>query len=332
MSKDILIFSEITPSFKIADVVYELATESKKLQEKLGDSKLCAVIVNKCADYTEIAEKLSSVGFNKVYLIKNDNYKNYSTELYTNAICELIKEVQPSIMLFGATRTGRDLAPRVSARLNLGLTADCIELDINENGQLASTRPTFGGNLMATILSKSSTQMATVRPNVFKAVFQEKPTKIEVEEKFYHTTHAIDKVELINFKPFSSAENESITNAEVILAGGYGMKGKEGFDLLYKLAQKIGAKVGATRKAVEAGWADVSVQIGQTGKTVTPKIYIACGISGAIQHLVGMNSSDKIIAINSDPNAPIFKNADYGIVGDVFEVLPKLIENFKGEI
>ena len=326
MGKEILIFSEITPDFKIAQVVLELATEAKKLRAKLKDSKLCAVIINKCADYNEINKKLASAGFNKVYLIKNDNYKNYSTELYTNAICELIKEIQPLIMLFGATRTGRDLAPRVSARLNLGLTADCTELDINENNQLAATRPTFGGNLMATILSKSSTQMATVRPNVFKAELSEDSGQIEVDEKFYHTTHAIDKVELIKFEPFSMSGNDSITNAEIIIAGGYGMKGKEGFELLQKVADKIGAKVGASRKAVEAGWADSSIQIGQTGKTVTPKIYIACGISGDIQHLVGMNSSDKIIAINSDPNAPIFKNADYGIVGDVFEVLPNVID------
>ena len=332
MGNEILIFSEITPDFKIANVVLELATEAKKLQEKTDKFKLCAVIVNKSAEYGEIINKLSMAGFNKVYLIKNENYKNYSTELYTNAICELIKEIHPEIMLFGATRTGRDLAPRISARLNLGLTADCIGLDINENGQLAATRPTFGGNLMATILSKSTTQMATVRPNVFKSVLKNKPSEIEVEEKFYPTTHAIDKVELLDFKPFSISGNESITNAEIIIAGGYGMKGKEGFELLKKVADKIGAKVGASRKAVEAGWADPSIQIGQTGKTVTPKIYVACGISGTIQHLVGMNSSDKIIAVNSDPNAPIFKNADYGIVGDVFEVLPKLINDLKGEV
>ena len=230
-------------------------------------------------------------------------------------------------MLFGATRLGRDLAPRVAARLGFGLTADCTELDINENGQLAATRPTFGGSLMATILSKSQTQMATVRANVFKAIPVENPSQPEIEEKFYNFDEITDLVKLLEFKPFEGNSGQNIVDAEIIVAGGMGMKNKEGFDLLKKLADALGGQVGASRKAIEAGLADASVQIGQTGKTVTPKLYIACGISGAIQHLVGMNMSDKIIAINSDPNAPIFKNADYGIVGDVFEVLPKLIEN-----
>ena len=326
MPGEIFVFAEITPKFKIAPVVFELGTKALELAQKRGDTKVSAVICNKCADYSDIIQELAIYGFDRVYLIKNDNYSNYSTELYTNAICELVKEIKPEIMLFGATRTGRDLAPRVSARLNFGLTADCTELDINENGKLAATRPTFGGNLMATILSKSETQMASVRPNVFKAVGLDEPKNIDVQEKFYHTTHAIDKVEVLDFKSFIANEVKNITDAEIIVAGGLGMKSKDGFDLLYNFAQKIGASVGATRPAVEAGCADSSVQIGQTGKTVTPKIYIACGISGAIQHLVGMNSSYKIIAINTDPNAPIFKNADYGIVGDVFEVLPKLNE------
>lgn len=328
-NNEILIYTEITPDFKIAPVVFELANEGKKLSQKIEGSKLCAAVVNKCGDYTDIQNRLSMAGFDKIYFMKNDLYKNYSTELYTNVICELIKEIQPKIFLFGATRTGRDLAPRISSRLNLGLTADCTALDINENGLLAATRPTFGGQLMATILSKSKTQMATVRPNVFKPIEPIEKYTIETEEKFYPTTHAIDKTELLNFIPFSLNSEDKITDAKIIVAGGMGMKNKEGFELLYNLAEVLNAKVGATRPAVEKGLADSSVQIGQTGKTVTPKLYIACGISGAIQHVVGMSMADKIIAINSDPNAPIFNHSAYGIVGDVFEIIPKLINMIK---
>ena len=328
-SRDVLIFAEITPNFKIAPVVSELANEGRKLTSKLSGAKLSAVIINDLTDYTKINIQLAQSGFDKVYMIKNLNYKIYSTELYTNALCELIKDVNPQIVLFGATRTGRDLAPRVSARLNLGLTADCTALDINENGLLAATRPTFGGQLMATILSKSQTQMATVRPNVFKNNINFNNKVIEVEEKFYNMTHAIGNTEILNFIRFSQSNSENISDAEIIVAGGRGMKNNEGFGLLKELADLIGGKVGASRGAVDMRIADSAIQIGQTGKTVTPKLYIACGISGAIQHIVGMNSSQKIIAINSDKNAPIFKNADYGIVGDVFEVIPKLIEKLK---
>ena len=329
--KEILVFSELTNDLKIAPVVFELGTKACELAQKTGDTKVSAVIINKPFDHTENLKNLSEYGFNKVYLIQNDIYSNYSTELCTNAVCELIGEIKPEIMLFGATRLGRDLAPRVAARLGYGLTADCTELDINENGQLAATRPTFGGSLMATILSKSQTQMATVRPNVFKAVPKETPSQIETEEKFYNTDNIKKLVEIINFRPFETNSGQNIVDAEIIVAGGMGMKNKEGFEILKNLADVLGGQVGASRKAVEAGLADVSVQIGQTGKTVTPKLYIACGISGAIQHLVGMNMSDKIIAINSDPNAPIFKNADYGIVGDAFEILPRLTEYLTGK-
>ncbi|MBQ7449820.1 electron transfer flavoprotein subunit alpha/FixB family protein [bacterium] len=327
--KEILVFSELTPNFNIAKVVFELGTKAKELSQKLDNAKVSAVIVNKHADYSEIVNSLSKYGFNKVYLVKDDRYERYSSELYTNAVCNIVNEIQPEIMLFPATRLGRDLAPKVAARLNFGLTADCTEFDINEKGQLASTRPTFGGSLMATILSKSQTQMATARANVFKAIEVAEPANIEIEERFYLTNDIADLVEIIDFKPFEANDGQNIVDAEIVVAGGMGMKNKEGFELLKKFADILGGQVGASRKAVEAGLADVSVQIGQTGKTVTPKLYIACGIAGAIQHLVGMNMSDKIIAINSDPNAPIFKNADYGIVGDVFEVLPKFIDRFK---
>ena len=328
-NNDVLIFTEITPDFKIAPVTFELAGVGKNLTKKLNNTKLSAVIVNKCGDYSELIKQLANSGFDKVYLIKNDSYKNYSTELYTNAVCELIKEIHPQILLIGATRTGRDLAPRISARMNLGLTADCTNLDINEDGKLAATRPTFGGQLMATILSKSETQMATIRPNVFPKNEITANDNIEIEEKFYHTTHAIDKTELLNFIPLKSENCCNITEAKIIVTAGKGVKNQEGMGLVKELARIINAQIGATRAVVEAGLCDNTIQIGQTGKTVMPELYIACGVSGAIQHVVGMNMAEKIIAINSDKNAPIFKHVDYGIVGDIFEVLPQLIEIIK---
>ena len=329
--KEILIFAELMPTSQIQQVVFELCAVAKQLSIKLNDAKISAIVINDGVNSEEITQKLALHGFNKVYFFKSYKYKNYSTLLYTNAIYELISEIKPAIVLFGATRLGRDLAPRVSAKLNCGLTADCTSLDIDENGKLAATRPTFGGNLMATIMSKSDVQMATVRPNVFKPTYPQENNNIEVEEKNYFLDNLVDTVELLSFKPFDSSFADNITDAEIIVAGGRGMKGKEGFGLIKELANVIGAKVGATRAAVDLGWADTSIQIGQTGKIVTPKIYIACGISGAIQHLVGINSADTIVAINSDENAPIFKNADYGIVGDAFVVLPKLISVLKGE-
>ena len=253
-------------------------------------------------------------------------------------------------MLIGATNIGRDIAPRISGALGTGLTADCTNLDINEKGQLAATRPTFGGQLMATILCKTYPQMATVRPNVFKV----NPIDNFVDTEFISRPINIDlnnnKVRIVEFKKTIENVINELDSAEIIVAGGKGLKNAEGFKLINSLifssfisspimdlyitlkllkqfADKIGASVGATRVAVEMGLAPQSAQIGQTGRTVTPKIYIACGISGAIQHTVGMEGAQHIIAINNDENAPIFDIADTGIVGDFFEIIPKFLED-----
>ena len=228
-------------------------------------------------------------------------------------------------MLIGATNQGRDLAPRVAAALGTGLTADCTGLDINEKGQLAATRPTFGGQLMATILCKTFPQMATVRPNVFKVYREDSFVETEFVSCPVNISYVKNRVELLDFKKTVDTVINDLDSAEIIVAGGKGLKNEKGFELLNRFAQKIGATVGATRGAVELGLAPVSVQIGQTGKTVSPKVYIACGISGAIQHTVGMTGSEYIIAINNDEDAPIFDIADTGIVGDVFEILPRFI-------
>ena len=229
-------------------------------------------------------------------------------------------------MLVGATNQGRDLAPRIASSLGTGLTADCTDLDINENGKLAATRPTFGGQLMATILCKTYPQMATVRPKVFKVT----PDDMFVQTEFINCPVNIDitsdKYSILDFQKTIDTNIDELDSAEIIVAGGKGLKNKEGFALLKKFANKIGGTIAASRGAVEMGIAPSNIQVGQTGKTVAPKIYIACGISGAIQHTIGMTGSEHIIAINNDDSAPIFEIADTGIVGDVFEILNEYLK------
>ena len=276
-------------------------------------------------------EILSKNGFDKVYIAKSEVFKQYSTEYYSKITVDLIKNTEPEIFLIGATTQGRELAPVVATTLNTGLTADCTKLDINEKGQLAATRPTFGGNLMATILCKNYPQMATVRPKVLRKSETEIFKNTRFEEISFDLSDVKKRVELIDFSENKQLSDVRIDEAEIIVAGGKGMKNQQGFELLQEIAQLLGGSVGASRGAVDMKLADSSVQIGQTGKIVVPKVYIACGVSGAIQHTVGMSGSDKIIAINKDKNAPIFKVADVGIVGDVFEILPKLINRLKDE-
>lgn len=325
-NKGILIYAELTREGDLVPVVLELANTAQDLAHKLGGVEVNALVIS---SEFNINNKLQNVGFDKVYVIKDERFKNYSTDFYTNAAVDLINEIKPEIFLIGATTQGRDIAPRISSRLNTGLTADCTQLDINEKGQLASTRPTFGGNLMATILCKNYPQMASVRPKVLKKADAPivKNTKfIEIKPNLENVEK---KVELVEFIKNIQKTGKRIDEAEIIVAGGKGLKSPEGFKLLEELAEALGGAVGASRPAVDAGWVDHSIQVGQTGKTVMPKLYVACAISGAIQHIVGMSGSEKIIAINKDPKAPIFGVADIGIVGDVYEVVPELIEMLK---
>lgn len=327
-NKGILIYAEVTREGELAPVVLELANTAQDLAQKLSGEEVSAVIITKTGDIEHIKSELKNNGFDKVYIAQDDRLTVYSTAFYSKIAIDLIKEIKPSIMLIGATTQGRDIAPRISSNLNTGLTADCTSLDINEKGMLASTRPTFGGNLMATILCKNFPQMASVRPKVLKKAEQ----PIAKDTQFIEIKPEIDgidkKVELIEFIKNIQSTGKRIDEAEIIVAGGKGLSA-DGFKMLEELAGLLGGAVGASRAAVDQGLADHSIQVGQTGKTVTPKLYIACAISGAIQHLVGMNASDKIIAINKDPKAPIFGVADVGIVGDVYEVVPELIEMLK---
>lgn len=325
----ILIYAELTRDEKVAPVVLELVNKANELSQKLDNQKVMALVIGKRMNYEAIINQLSQAGVDKVIISNDDRFKDYSTQFYSEVAINIINQIKPSIMLIGATTQGRDLAPRISSRLSTGLTADCTKLDINDKGQLASTRPTFGGNLMATILCKTYPQMASVRPNVFPMPKEPVYKDTEVDFNWVDVNHLDQKVELVHFAENVQTSTVKLNEAEIIVSGGKGMKSEEGFKMLEELAKCLNASVGASRAAADAGWADHSIQVGQTGKTVTPKLYIACGISGAIQHVIGMSSSDKIIAINKDPKAPIFNVADYGIVGDVFEIVPELISALK---
>lgn len=326
----ILIYAQLTRENYIHTVFFELLDKSKELASKLGGVEINAVIFTTPNLINEFRESFQNMGLDKVYCFENDLFKNYSTEYYSKLIVNLVNDIKPEIFLIGATTQGRDLAPRISSALHTGLTADCTGLDINEKGLLAATRPTFGGELMATILCKTYPQMATVRPGVFRvnSVYDKKDTEFIFPQ--YSFEGLEDRVKILDFRNSLESIINELDSAEIIVAGGMGLKNEQGFALLKDFAKSIGATVGATRAAVEAGLAPSSIQIGQTGKTVRPKLYIACGISGAIQHIVGMENSEHIIAINNDKNAPIFEIADTGIVGDFFEIIPKYLET-KGE-
>ena len=327
MNNGILIWAEITRENYVHPVTFELASKAGELSEKKNNIPVTALVCLTEELSEDFKEVFCSNGFDKVFYIKSEKFKIYKSDLFTKAVISAVQSICPEIMLIGATCQGRDLAPRISSSLHTGLTADCIDLDINEKGQLAATRPTFGGELMATILCKNYPQMATVRPNVFKVHSVDYYADTEFIKNDTSILDGIkNHVEILEFKKTLENEINDLDNADIIVAGGMGLKNEKGFELLRKFADKVGGIVAATRPAVENGLAPHSIQIGQTGKTVRPKIYIACGISGAIQHTVGMDKSSHIVAINNDPDAPIFNIADTGIVGDFFEIASKYLE------
>lgn len=323
--RDIWIFAEQRDQ-KIMNVSLEILGEARKLADKKG-VKVGAVLIG--YEVQNLAKDLIYYGADKVYVIDNILLKNYTTEGYAKVIVDLVNELKPEVILYGATYIGRDLAPRIASRLKTGLTADCTGLDIDENGLLLQTRPAFGGNLMATIKCPDRRpQMSTVRPGVMKKALKDDTRTgevINIEANLSENDIRTKVVEII--KEVRGKVN--LEEADIIVSGGRGTGGPEGFKLIQELADVLGGVVGASRATVDAGWISADHQVGQTGKTVRPKLYIACGISGAIQHLAGMSNSGTIVAINKNPDAPIFKIADYGIVGDLFKVIPALIEEFK---
>ncbi len=312
---------------QLMNVTFELLGAAKELCAKL-EEKCCAVLVTAAAG--ELPQQLIAAGADIVYVIEDAKYADYDTELYTDAICQLSKKYDPASIMFGATDDGRDLAPRVAARLHTGLCADCTALDVTDDKLVAWTRPALGGNICATIICDvNRPQMGTVRPKVFKPAELDNTRTGEVIA-FTPEAGAVSRVELVKKEALSSENAVKIDEADMIAAGGRGFGSKEKFDVLEQLAALFeNSAVAGTRAAIDEGWLTHSQQVGQSGKSVTPHIYFACGISGAIQHLSGMKDSDIIIAINKDAEAPIFTVAHYGIVGDVNVILPKLIEKIK---
>lgn len=312
---------------QLMNVTFELLGAAKELCSKL-EEKCCAVLVTAAAG--ELPQQLIAAGADVVYVIEDAKYADYDTELYTDAICQLSKKYDPASIMFGATDDGRDLAPRVAARLHTGLCADCTALDVTDDKLVAWTRPALGGNICATIICDvNRPQMGTVRPKVFKPAELDNTRTGEVIA-FTPEAGAVSRVELVKKEALSSENAVKIDEADMIAAGGRGFGSKENFDVLEQLAALFeNSAVAGTRAAIDEGWLTHSQQVGQSGKSVTPHIYFACGISGAIQHLSGMKDSDIIIAINKDAEAPIFTVAHYGIVGDVNVILPKLIEKIK---
>ncbi len=310
---------------EVAGVSFELLGAGRRLAEKLG-GEVSAVLFGGSAAGTE---ELIRWGADKVYHCDDGMFGAFNDEPYAGLLAELITQYRPEIVLAGATPIGRSFFPRVAARLKTGLTADCTSLDIDgETKNLLQVRPAFGGNIMATILCPHTRpQMATVRPRVMKRGEYDASRKGEVvkvgADNVKSRTKVIETIREV------SEMSVNLQEANIIVSGGRGMGGEKGFQLLFDLAEALGGCVGASRAAVDEGWIPYRHQVGQTGKTVGPKLYIACGISGAVQHLVGMQSSDIIVAINKNPDAPIFSVATYGIVGDLFEILPLLTKKIK---
>ncbi len=312
---------------KVQSVSYELLGKATELAKKLGTQVGAVIIGHNLSDQLD---ELIFCGADNVYAVDAPEVANFQDEPYTNILVELIKKHKPEIVLCGATSIGRSLISRVAIRIKAGLTADCTGLDIDPQKKiLLQTRPAFGGNIMATIISPNyRPQMATVRHKVMQPLAPDKNRKGKIIRETFDSKIYASRTRLLDIVE----EIESLVNlaeADIIVSGGRGMGGKENFKILEELAHVLGAAVGSSRAAVDAGWMPYSHQVGQTGRTVAPKIYFACGISGQIQHLVGMQSSKIIVAINKDPDAPIFKVATYGIVGDLFEIVPALTKRFK---
>ena len=326
-TRDLWVYVETKEDGSAKSVGLELLHPGRDLADKQG-GRLVAVVIGSGVE--QAVSDAAAHGADQVIVVEGPEYKDYTTDAYTAAMYHLIEKYGPTTLLIGATPDGRDMGPRLACRIKTGLTADCTGLDIDpESGNVAWTRPAFGGNLMATILCPDHRpQIGTVRPGVFKKSAPVE-AKAEIIREEFHVAPEQIRTELLEVIREAAGELVDLEGADIIVSGGRGVGGPEGFAPVKALADVLGATVGASRAAVDSGWISHAHQVGQTGKTVAPKLYIACGISGAIQHLAGMSGSDCIVAINKDPDAPIFDVADYGIVGNLFEVLPVLTEEIR---
>ncbi len=324
--KNIWVFIE-TECGKAKNVGYELLNVARPLAQQKG-CPLVAVVIGK--DIENVAKDAICYGADSAIIVDGPEYEYYTTDAFAKALVTLVEKYRPETLMIGATNNGRDMGPRVSCRLKTGLTADCTEIGIDEDtGNIAWTRPTFGGNLMATIMCPDNRpQMGTVRPGVFKKGAYDKDRTGEIIREDIHVPAEDIRTKLVE-RVNEVTEAINLEEAEVIVAGGRGVGSAENFKLLEELAAELDATLGCSRPAVDAGWMPYVHQVGQSGKTVAPRLYFAIGISGAIQHLTGIAGSDTVIAVNKDPDAPIFDVADYGIVGDLNEVVPALTEAIK---
>ncbi len=311
---------------KVAQVTNELLGVGTDLAAQRG-VELAAVLL--CGEAGDIPQQLIAAGAHKVYVVEDPALTNFTDDSYGNAMEDLANKYKPEVILAGATAIGRSFIPRVATSLKTGLTADCTDLAIGEDGHLHQTRPAFGGNIMATIMCpKHRPQMSTVRPMVMKANIPDANRQGEVISEAIAPERLKSRARVVR-SVLSEGEQLNLSEADVVVSGGRGLDNPEGFKLVEELASLLDGAVGATRAAVDSGWIGYPHQVGQTGKTVASKLYVACGISGAIQHVIGMKSSETIVAINRDPKAAIFDVADYGVVGDLFEILPRVIEKLK---
>jgi electron transfer flavoprotein alpha subunit len=321
----ILVYAEHKDD-KVKKVAFEILSEAKQMAEKKGEP-LCAVLIGSGVE--GMAPTLGSYGAQKVYCVEADDLGTYTTGGFAKALCDLVQQEKPSIVLFGASENGKDLSARVAGKLAVGLATDCTGIGLDDGGKLQVRRPMFAGKVYADVaFADALPQMASVRPNVLTAAEPDASSKPEVV-KVAATVKPEDIMVTVSEVIKTGGEKPDVTEAEIIVSGGRGMKGPENFKILEELADVLGGVVGASRSAVDAGWRPQSDQVGQSGKVVTPNLYIAAGISGAIQHLAGMGTSKVIVAINKDPEAPIFKKADYGVVDDLFKVVPPLTAECK---
>jgi len=324
MAKGIFIIVE-QRNLQIRKVSLELLSQGRKIADETGEP-LVAVVLGQGIE--ELAPTVTASGADKVILIDDEKLAEYTTGAYTSVLNKLIRKEEPQAVLLGNTAIGKDLAPRLAQRLGVGLASDCTGMETDPNSFLTFKRPIYAGKAFAHLTSNVRPIMATIRPNTFPVVAPDAARTAEVVKEVAEID-ASDLVAILKEVAIAASNRPELTEANIIVSGGRGMKGPENYGILEDLADVVGAAVGASRAAVDSGWKEHKFQVGQTGKTVAPTLYIACGISGAIQHLAGMGSSKFIVAINKDPEANIFNVADYGIVGDLFEVVPLLTAEFK---
>jgi electron transfer flavoprotein alpha subunit len=312
----------------IVSIVYELLKVGNEIAKKLSEPFSVVLLGENVSD---LIKKIESYAVDKIYYCDHKIFSEFRDDPYSQILINIIEEVKPRIFLIGATAMGRSLAPRIATKLKTGLSAECFKLDTDNEKNLIQKRYVLGSSKIASIICpKSYPQMVTIQHKAFEVAELNEKHSCEKLEKIIDISDFIDRTKIIAFK--SSDEKTSIEDADVIVSGGRGLGGADGFKLLHELAEMLGGVVGASRSAVDEDWIDYHHQVGLSGKTVRPKLYFACGISGSIQHIAGMQSSEVIIAINKDPNAPIFKIATFGIVGDVYEVIPELNKIIKGKI